>query len=173
MLHSIRAKKRPEPSEQFVRCNMNRRGKAISHTIDEWRELGFFYDLDEESKRWDIIGSATGFKNFCTILKSYASNPKNEFLSEHDHLGPYMYLTITTWKHRDLDGSGIVGRLPDINFFAEMIDQKLSKAKSGDSFKIGHEYAKEVKFIMVFKIMEDKFDPSSLDPMEWANNIKP
>jgi hypothetical protein len=48
---------------------MNRREKATSHTIDEWRELGFFYDLDEESKRWNIIGSATGLKNFCTLKK--------------------------------------------------------------------------------------------------------
>ena len=151
---------------------MNRREKAIKDTSEDWKDLGFFYDLDEKSKYWKIVGSRAGLMKFCRILKDYASDPRNEKISEHDHLGPYMYLTITTWKSRKLYEGGIVGTLPDIEFMSNLVNAKLADCTNGDSFEIGSEYDEKTEYKMIFQLMADEFDPSSLDLMEWANNIK-
>ena len=54
---------------------MNKRDQAIKDTQEDWRELGFFYELDEESKRWNISGSIAGLLKLCKILEDYVLDP--------------------------------------------------------------------------------------------------
>jgi hypothetical protein len=66
--------------------------------IDEWRQLGFYYDRDDRLyvNQWRFFGSKKGLQNFVSMLDKYTNNPANDILSEHDHYGPYSYLKIMT-----------------------------------------------------------------------------
>jgi hypothetical protein len=57
-------------------------------TRDEWRALGFFYDVDDAAQRWRLVGSKAGLRRFAEMLRTYASNPKHAVPGEHDHFGP-------------------------------------------------------------------------------------
>ena len=54
--------------------------------------LGFFYDRDDASKEWILVGSRAGLQRFADLLHAYVADPRHETLSEHEHYGPYMYL---------------------------------------------------------------------------------
>lgn len=151
---------------------MNSRRKMIDETAEEWRALGFFYDFDEAAHLWKINGSHSGLFQFVEILRQYATDPKNDILSEHDHLPPYRYLTITTWKKRELTNRGITGTVKDIGDFADLLESKLAQTKLGETFSMGSEYTPNAIYNIVFTVENDEFDPSSLDPMNWANNIE-
>jgi hypothetical protein len=58
-------------------------------TRKEWRELGFFYERDDEGKEWRILGARSGIGKFANILREYSQDLVNLKLSEHDHIGPY------------------------------------------------------------------------------------
>ena len=60
----------------------------------EWRALGVYYDRDDESHEWRLLGSRAGFATFAAALSAYADDVKNEPLSEHEHMGPHMYLKV-------------------------------------------------------------------------------
>lgn len=77
----------------------------------EWRELGIFYDRDDASHEWRFHGSRAGFTTFANALLEYAAEAKNERMSEHVHLGPFMYLKVTTWKEPCVDRGGVRGTL--------------------------------------------------------------
>ena len=66
-------------------------------TRREWRELGFFYDRDDQAKVWQLTGSRAGLLRFRDVLRSYAADPGNDLKSEHQHYGPYGYLEVMTW----------------------------------------------------------------------------
>lgn len=151
---------------------MNRRQTAIEDTQQDWRELGFFYDLDESIHRWNIRGCRAGLSHFVEVLRMYAADPRNEGIPEHQHLGPYMYLTITTWTQRELTERGVIGTIHDIEEFANILSQKLGSAQVGDSFEISRDYVANATVIMVFTVEPDDFDPSSPDPMKWAERIE-
>ena len=53
---------------------------------DEWRELGFYYELEESSNKneWKFYGSKDGLQNFVKILECYTNNSGNDLISEHD-----------------------------------------------------------------------------------------
>ena len=65
-------------------------------TQREWRELGFFYDRDDDAKEWRLIGSKEGLRQFAHSMQEYAANPGNDLISEHEHFGPYGYLKVGT-----------------------------------------------------------------------------
>ncbi len=44
----------------------------------------------------------------------YASDPGNDYQSEHEHYGPYSYLEIMTWPEPSFDDHAIRGPLPDL-----------------------------------------------------------
>jgi hypothetical protein len=134
-------------------------------TRKEWRNLGFFYDYDEKRGEWHFIGSRSGLEKFRDILSQYASNPKNDQKSEHDHYGPYMYLEIMTWDSPNISDHCIQGTLSDLKKLSDLVGQKLKNALPNDSFIIQQEYAKDAQSSLVFEIKEDNFDPASADPM--------
>ena len=135
------------------------------HTIKEWRELGFFCDLDEDAKTWRFIGSLTGLRKFCNLLNEYTLDKKNETVSEHEHYGPYMYLKIMTLNYSGITGNCIHGNLTELKKLAELIDNKLEKAHPGSKIVIDSEYSDKADFSLLFEVMQNNFDPSNADPL--------
>ena len=143
----------------------------IEETKEEWRELGFFYDSDDEKKEWILTGSKIGLFGFCECLRSYSKNERNNQVSEHDHYGPYMYLKIMTWSEAGINKGSIHGSLKDLLRLSGLIDSQLESATPGDSIAISSEYTSECDYKLILNIMPDAFDPSSPDRMEWAYKI--
>lgn len=129
----------------------------------EWRKLGFYYEYDDGSKQWRLYGSKIGLTDLVTQLEIYLSKPKNNAISEHMHLGPYNYLKIMTWTDRVISGKWIAGTIADLKELSEIINAKLTFAKTGDIFKIGSDYVPNSEATMLFFIMADNFDPASIE----------
>ncbi|NMC56938.1 MAG: hypothetical protein GYA50_06945 [Eubacteriaceae bacterium] len=132
-------------------------------TIEEWRELGYYYDYDKEEKFWIIIGSKEGILKFCQTLKQYSQNPNNNTKSEHDHLGPYMYLKIVTWNEAFINDDGIYGSLEDLSKLADIIKACSDKAAFADIITIDKEYSSSNHSYIKIFVREDDFDPASPD----------
>ena len=143
-------------------------------TRAEWRELGFFYVLDHSRGRWILRGSARGIEKFASMLRAYAANPRNEMISEHDHLGPYMYLEVITALEPDISPHGISGSLADLGRFAEIIEQGVASTKMGESFAVQHDYAPKAECSLEVAVEAEDFDPPTADPLCWdAERIGP
>jgi hypothetical protein len=132
-------------------------------TRREWRELGFFYDRDDESKVWQLIGSRTGLLRFRDALCSYAADPRNELKSEHEHYGPYGYLEVMTSPEAGIDDHAIRGSLADIARLATVIEDKLAAALPGSTIRIQEEFAADSPYGLILDVREDNFDPASAD----------
>src|SRR5438128_3553565 len=115
--------------------------KIRERTRAEWRDLGFFYDVDEGSKQWLLVGSRIGLLRFSELLRAYATNPRREGMSEHDHYGPYMYLKVMTWPHAGIDANTIHGTLEDLGRLASLVDEKVAGLAPGDRARIRDEFA--------------------------------
>lgn len=101
-----------------------------------WRELGFFYDRDDQNKLWKLTGSRTGLLRFRDALLSYAADPRNALKSEHQHYGPYSYLTVMTWPEAGFNDYAIRGPLADLARLADLIETQLAKARPGSTVRI-------------------------------------
>ena len=134
-------------------------------TKDEWRELGFYYDLEESETKneWKFYGSRQGLQSFVNLLEDYTSNPANDFLSEHDHYGPYGYLKVMTWNKPTITENYIAGTIEDLKNFRTILADKLKKFQAGQSFTIDKDYGVANTAIATFFIMENNFDPVSMD----------
>jgi hypothetical protein len=133
-------------------------------TRREWRELGFFYDRDDDAKCWLVKGSGAGVLAFVTLLRAYGRNPRNGALSEHEHYGPYQYLKFMTWTGPRLDGHAIQGRLDDFDRLAGLVESKLRAVGVGAVFEIGTEYSSASEYVLRVQVAEDGFDPAAADP---------
>ena len=131
-------------------------------TIEEWRELGFYYDVDRPQQRWILRGDRAGLLGFASRLRAYARNPKNALLSEHEHFGPYFYLTIITAEAAAISGDGWHGTLADFGRLAVMIEGNLQFSTQTE-FRIGDEFAMGCGWTILFFVEQDGFDPSSAD----------
>jgi hypothetical protein len=142
----------------------------------EWLELGFYYDLNEDSKSWQLFGSILGLKKFALLLREYAVNPENDCLSEHEHFGPYLSLEIGTWLEPDISDHWIAGPLSKILNLADTIDNLLKNAKPGQHISLRNHFAPDQPWDIVLYIEADDFDPSTKDPSlssfenEWKIN---
>jgi len=132
---------------------------------DEWRKLGFYYDLEENTnnKKWQFYGSIHGLQNFINLLDDYTNKLANDFLSEHEHYGPYSYLKIMTWDKAVITENYIAGTIKDLKNFKNIIADKLEKVQAGQSFTIDKEYGVDNTATVKFFIMKDDFDPVSMD----------
>ena len=139
-------------------------------TREEWRSLGFFYDRDDDSATWTLRGSKKGLKRFAVLLRNYASNPKNQLKSEHEHFGPYMYLKIMTWPEAGV-GKAIHGTLDDLKRLADIIDEKLEEICIGESLDISFDYAVSSEYRLALNLFPDNTDPASLDPLINQNDV--
>ena len=136
-------------------------------TRREWRELGFFYDRNDEAKEWHIVGSKQGLATFARLIQRYASNPRNEALSEHDHFGPYMYLKIATWSTPEITDEWIAGPLKDLSQLSSVIEDKLRELKCGDRVMLRQSYAPTSPYDLVLEMRDDDFDPARADRSCW------
>jgi hypothetical protein len=125
--------------------------------------LGFFYDLDDETKEWRLTGSRKGLMAFSRLLADYSAKPSNDSLSEHDHFGPHMYLEVMTWDKANITSHAIEGTLADIARLAGIVERSLDLVQSGRIF-IREEYTPDAEYSIVLDVREDGFDPASLDP---------
>lgn len=133
-------------------------------TRREWRELGFFYDLDETSKEWRLVGSRAGLCRFSEVLRAYVANPRNETKSEHEHYGPYMYLEVMTWPDAGIDDHAIRGPLSALDDLASLVEAKVGSMQLGTRARIADEFASGTPYAVILELRDDDFDPSSLDP---------
>jgi hypothetical protein len=133
-------------------------------TRKEWRDLGFFYELDDDRREWRLVGSRSGLLKFRDLLMQYVANPRNEAESEHDHYGPYMYLKISTWSEAGVDGNAIYGTLQDLRRLAGIIDAKLQDARPGTILRIQEDFAEGCEYCLVLDVRDERFDPASADP---------
>ena len=139
-------------------------------TLEEWRDLGFFYDQDKEAKCWRLIGSREGLLRFSKILNDYVADERNAALSEHEHYGPYWYLKVITWNKALITQDDISGTLDDLRRLAEITKKHLENAHPGDAFEIDKEYAPNNEYKLRFEVREDGFDPAEEDPLEYPSN---
>jgi len=134
-------------------------------TRREWRELGFFYDRDDEAREWRFVGSRSGLLRFRDLLLAYVADQRNTRQSEHEHYGPYMYLEVMTWPDAGFDDHAIRGTLHDLKRLSELLDSKLSSAAPGSTVRIRSEFAVESPYSLVLDIRHEGFDPACADPM--------
>ena len=133
-------------------------------TRKEWRDLGFFYDRDDDRNEWRLVGSPSGLLKFRDVLMHYVATPRNQANSEHDHYGPYMYLTILTWSEAGMDRNAIYGTLQDLRRLAGMIEAKLEDTRAGSAFRIQEEFARNCEYSLLLDVRDEDFDPASADP---------
>jgi hypothetical protein len=134
-------------------------------TKQEWRELGFFYDCDDQARVWTLTGSRTGLLRFRDALLSYVADPRRAQKSEHEHYGPYMYLVVTTWPEAGIDGHSIFGPLADLARLAKLVEAKLATAQPGSSFIIREEFAADSAYALALELQEEGFDPATADTL--------
>jgi len=138
-------------------------GATDSATANEWRALGFFYELDVDLQQWRLIGSRSGLLCFRDLLVDYAATPARATASEHAHYGPRSSLEIVTWPDPGIDANAIFGSLDDLLHLAAIVERKLSGAQPGDRIRIGRDYAPASEYVLVLDLREDGFDPASAD----------
>jgi hypothetical protein len=135
--------------------------------IDEWRELGFYYDRDDrmDVNQWRFYGSKQGLQKFVSLLNDYTANSRNDALSEHDHYGPYGYLKIMTSDEQRITERHIEGTIQDFKRLRDIIAEKLSNAQPGQTFTIDKDYGVDNTVTAKFFVMADDFDPPSMDEL--------
>jgi hypothetical protein len=135
--------------------------------IDEWRELGFYYDRDDrmDVNQWRFYGSKKGLQKFVSLLDGYTNNPYNDTLSEHSHFGPYSYLKIMTWDKPIINEGYIAGTIQHLRMLRDILAEKLVKAQVGQTFNIDKDYGVDNTATAKFFVMSDDFDPPSMDEL--------
>lgn len=129
-------------------------------TRQEWRELGFFYDRDDEAREWRLVGSRAGLLRFRDLLLAYIADPRNSQLSEHGHYGPYIYLKVMTWSEAGLGPDAIYGTIADLGRLAQFVEAKLSESAPGSRLLIREEFSPESPYELALYVREDGFDPA-------------
>jgi hypothetical protein len=141
-----------------------------SATRREWRELGFFYDRDDENKVWTLTGSRAGLLRFRDVLLSYVADPRNTLESEHEHYGPYSYLEVMTSPKVGFDHHSIHGPLADLARLSALIEAKLVITQPGSTLRIREEFSPDSPYALVLDVREEGFDPAAADPFLTAEN---
>lgn len=136
-------------------------------TRGEWRELGFFYERDDEARAWRIVGTASGLKRFAQLLRMYARNPGRASLSEHEHYGPYMYLEIGTWSVPQITDHWIAGSQADLDLLATAVEEELTHMVEGRAASLGARFAPASAYDLVIELRGEPFDPAREDENCW------
>ncbi len=86
-------------------------------------------------------------------------------MSEHEHYWPYGYLKIMTWDKAIITDSYYAGTFEDLKRLGQIVTSKLASARPGDTFSIDKEYSSENTVTTKFFMMQDDFDPDSMDEL--------
>jgi len=129
----------------------------------QWRQLGFFCEVDEQKRIWTLTGSRAGLLYFPDLLLGYVNDPANAVNNSHRHYDPYGSLEVVTWVNPIVDGHAIRGSLDDLTRLAELVEAKLASAQPGEIVRIRDEYSPNSPFALLLDVREDGFDPASTD----------
>lgn len=129
----------------------------------QWRELGFFCELDDEKKVWILTASRAGLLYFPDLLLGYVADPQYASDGAHKQYGPYGSLEVMTYPQAGFDGRAIRGSLDDLARLAELIEAKLATAEPGTPIRIREEFAPDSRYSLVLDVRADTFDPASTD----------
>ena len=136
-------------------------------TQREWRELGFYYDRNDELREWRIEGSLAGLNQFSARLAAYSTDPRNATLSEHEHFGPYWYLEVGTWHEPVITDHWIAGTLDQILALAELISRSLDDACPGTQMTLREDFSPGSAYELRLIVREPDFDPARADSACW------
>jgi len=131
-------------------------------TRQEWRDFGVYYISDDEAREWHLHGSTSGLVRLAEALERFARNPNRAAPSEHEHLGPHYYLTLTTWPEPRLDDRGIWGQPHDFERLGGI--GLLGSSSPGQTHCIREHFAPSARYSLVLHVESESFDPASLDP---------
>lgn len=129
----------------------------------QWRQLGFFCEVDEQKRVWTLTGSRAGLLYFPDLLLGYVNDPANAVSNAHKNYDPYGSLEIVTWANATVDGHAIRGSLDDLTRLAELVEAKLASAQPGETIRIRDEFSPNSPFALLLDVREDGFDPASTD----------
>jgi len=137
---------------------------AKGHARRVWRELGFFCGKDKAAKEWRVVGSVAGLRGFAALIRTYASNPAHDRLSEYMHLGPVTNLEVGTWEQPDITDQGIAGSLPDLLNLAGLIELNVRANMVGRRIALRSSYSPLASYDLILEVRDEAFDPASADP---------
>jgi len=133
----------------------------------QWRDLGFYIDLDPIKKCRILHGSYQGLLKFVSILNQYSKDPKYTHHTASAHYGPYANLRIMTHDQCGIDQINIYGTRHDIFRLSQLVEDELSSAIVGDHILIKDQYHPRSSYGLLLVVRENNFDPASLDPEKW------
>ncbi|MDH4188273.1 MAG: hypothetical protein OEV08_14880 [Nitrospira sp.] len=137
---------------------------ASESTRQAWRELGFYCGLDKAAKEWRIVGSVAGLRKFAAEIRSYASNPANDRLSEYQHFGPAMNLELGTSHQPEITEQWIGGPVADLLRLATFIERSVQPNVVGKSVALRSNFSPMAPYELILDVRDDAFDPASADP---------
>lgn len=135
--------------------------------MDDWRRLGFYYDFDERVavNQWDFTKAELASRHLYELVDEYISNPDNPVVSEHQRYGPYGYLKIMTWSEPKITNSCFAGTLNDLGNLSALVRTKITSSAPGETFGISDDFGTKNTATARFLVMEDAFDPPSIDEL--------
>jgi hypothetical protein len=110
-----------------------------------------------------FYGSKAGFDRFASLLIDYAKDPVNKMLSEHEHYGPYHYLKVTTSNQNRITKDMFEVTIPGAVRLAEQIRKGTYSHSPGQTFSIGEDFGTDNTASTLFFVINDSFDPPTLD----------
>lgn len=137
---------------------------AKEATRRAWRELGFFCGRDPGAKEWRIVGSVKGLRKFAGAIRSYASNPANDRLSEYTQFGPAMNLEVGTSHQTEITEQWIGGPLVDLLRLATFIECCVQDNVVGKRIALRANFSPMAPYELVLDVRDEAFDPASADP---------
>jgi len=140
-----------------------------SSAIDEatrrdWRGLGFYYERDDDSKTWRLLGTRDGLLGIAASLKAYAADENKKQESEHEHFGPYWYLEVGTWHTPEITEHWIAGPLESIDALASRVHTELIGAQPPATIRIRDMFAPSSPYEFQLEVQLEGFDPALADP---------
>ena len=136
-------------------------GAANEATRRAWRELGFFCGRNAAAKEWRIVGSVKGLRKFAVEIRSYASNPANDRLSEYTHFGPSMNLELGTSHQTEITEQWIGGPLADLLRLATFIERSVQANVVGTCIALRANFSPMAPYELILDVRDDAFDPAS------------
>ena len=126
-----------------------------------WRELGFFCGRDKAAKEWRIVGSVQGLRKFAAEIRSYASNPAHDRLSEYTHFGPAMNLEVGTSHQTEITEQWIGGPLTEFLRLATLIERSAQDNVVGKRIALRSSFSPMSPYELILDVRDDAFDPGS------------
>ena len=142
-------------------------------TGEEWRNLGFYHELDPERRVWRLRGSRSGLIGFARLVARYIETSAASGDSRPFPLGPYGDLQLRLWERPGIDDESIYGSPDDLRRLAQLVESRLADAPTGAEVLIGSEYAGDAECSLVFEVMDDDFDPASVVPAIPVEDLAP